>query len=112
MSHHMYPFRVTGRPGDGLTVPLYPEECEPHSGPEIWDREFLARVIPTMDQRQCRGCGLWAIWEHRAITSNLKDGDTIWGPGVVYAGPPGAEPEDMKVLGTTDGFVNRGGRWK
>lgn len=74
----MYPFRVTHRPGDG-TVPRYPQECEPHTGPEDWDQEFLARVIPTMDQRQCRGCGLWAIWTPRAITANLKPGARHYG---------------------------------
>lgn len=109
MSHHMYPFRVTHRPGDGRTVPRYPQECEPHSGPEDWDQEFLARVIPTMDQRQCRGCGLWAIWTPRAITSNLRPGDTIWGEGTVYIGDGRG---GWKVLGTTGRHINRGRRWK
>lgn len=52
---------VRGRP-----VPLEPARCEPHtSSPDgflQWD-EWAKRMGRTHTQRQCRGCGLWAVWE-------------------------------------------------
>lgn len=47
--------------------PQFPEECEPHSpeGPDgygAW-HDWAAQMRRTHVQRQCKGCGLWAIWE-------------------------------------------------
>lgn len=50
---------------DGKTVPLYPDECEPHTvdppGYLQWT-EWAEQMEKTHVQRQCRGCGLWAVW--------------------------------------------------
>jgi len=49
-------------------TPAYPEECEPHTdspaGYLQWS-EWADRMRATCTQRQCRGCGLWAVWEPR-----------------------------------------------
>lgn len=61
------PLRV--RTVHGETVPRYPAECEPHTesprGYLAWD-EWAERMGQTHVQRQCKGCGLWAIWEPKA----------------------------------------------
>lgn len=53
---------------DSHPVPLYPEECEPHTptpaGLQWW--AWSEEMAKTHDQRQCKGCGLWAIWEPRS----------------------------------------------
>ena len=50
----------------GHPVPEFPDECEPHTlDPEgylQWDA-WAERMNRTYAQRQCKGCGLWAIWE-------------------------------------------------
>ena len=52
----------------GRHVPEFPAECEPHTdspdGYLQWD-EWAEKMSRTHVQRQCRGCGLWAIWEPR-----------------------------------------------
>jgi hypothetical protein len=52
----------------GKPVPAHPEDCEPHTaGPGgylAWF-EWVQRMQRTHTQRQCRGCGLWAVWEPR-----------------------------------------------
>lgn len=51
---------------DGSPVPQYPHECEPHTpspdGYLQW-HVWAQRMERTHTQRQCKGCGLWAIWE-------------------------------------------------
>lgn len=50
----------------GHFVPEFPDECEPHtpcpSGYLARD-EWFEKMTETHVQRQCTGCGLWAIWE-------------------------------------------------
>lgn len=50
----------------GESVPEFPDECEPHtpdpSGYLQW-HAWAERMAKTHKQRQCKGCGLWAIWE-------------------------------------------------
>lgn len=50
----------------GRAVPLHPEDCEPHTprpdGYADW-QEWAARMAATHVQRQCRGCGMLAVWE-------------------------------------------------
>lgn len=52
----------------GHPVPLHPEDCEPHTkspkGYLAWDA-WMERMEKTHTQRQCRGCGLWVIWERK-----------------------------------------------
>jgi hypothetical protein len=47
-------------------VPLHPDECEPHTpapaGYLQW-HEWADRMGRTHRPRQCKGCGLWAVWE-------------------------------------------------
>lgn len=46
--------------------PATTPECEPH---EPWPAAYVAcceyadLMMETHTQRQCRGCGLWMIWE-------------------------------------------------
>lgn len=58
------PLRVKAVHGE--TLPRFPDECEPHTevprGYLAWD-EWADEMVRTHVQRQCRGCGLWAIWE-------------------------------------------------
>jgi len=58
------PLRI--RIDHGHPVPLHPEECEPHTeaprGYLAW-QEWAQRMDRTHNARQCRGCGLWVIWE-------------------------------------------------
>lgn len=58
------PLRITWAKGD--PVPAAPDLCEPHTespdGFLQW-HEWAKRMEKTHTQRQCKGCGLWAIWE-------------------------------------------------
>lgn len=53
---------------DGRPVPADPAACEPHTRQPAnylgW-HAWAERMAKTHDQRQCSGCGLWAIWERR-----------------------------------------------
>ena len=62
---------------NGSPVPLDPGKCEPHTkspdGYLQW-HEWSKLRERTHIQRQCRGCGLWSIWEPKApavSTANL-----------------------------------------
>lgn len=70
---------MTDRPGNevplrigwvgGEPVPLAPGDCEPHTeSPEgyLQWHAWAERMAKTHTQRQCRGCGLWAIWEPKS----------------------------------------------
>jgi len=61
------PLRVVATP-QGEYQPKYPAECEPHtpspSGYTQW-HDWADRMARTHRARQCKGCGLWAIWEPR-----------------------------------------------
>jgi hypothetical protein len=51
---------------DGRTVPLEPGNCEPHTpSPRSYLQwgEWADKMRRTHVQRQCRGCGLWEVWE-------------------------------------------------
>lgn len=52
----------------GYPVPVNPAACEPHTpsprGYLEWD-EWAERMEQTHTQRQCKGCGLWSVWEPR-----------------------------------------------
>jgi hypothetical protein len=56
----------------GHPVPAAPDECEPHTeSPDDylpW-HAWAERMDKTHTQRQCRGCGLWAIWKPREVQS-------------------------------------------
>jgi len=60
-------------------VPLYPDECEPHTpdpdGYLQW-HAWAERMAATHVQRQCKGCGLWAIWEPKADTGSPSETDS------------------------------------
>ena len=49
-----------------VTRPATTPECEPH---EPWPEGYVASseyadlMAETRDQRACRGCGLYAVWE-------------------------------------------------
>jgi hypothetical protein len=51
----------------GIPAPEFPAECEPHSpqGPDGYSawHAWAYKLRQTNVQRQCKGCGLWAIWE-------------------------------------------------
>ena len=52
---------VAGRP-----VPIDPAACEPHTPHPDGQADHLqwqTEMMRTHDQRQCKSCGLWAIWE-------------------------------------------------
>ena len=50
----------------GHFVPEFPDECEPHTdsprGYLQW-HAWADEMGRTHTQRQCRGCGLWSVWE-------------------------------------------------
>jgi hypothetical protein len=53
--------------------------CEPHTP---WPPGYIAGsdyadlMMQTHDQRQCRGCGLWAIWEPKpGVPAPTRAGD-------------------------------------
>lgn len=51
---------------NGAIVPEFPDECEPHTpdpkGYVQW-HAWAEEMARTHVQRQCKGCGLYAIWE-------------------------------------------------
>jgi hypothetical protein len=51
---------------NGHFAPEFPGECEPHT-PHPADygahSEWADEMMKTHVQRQCKGCGLWAVWE-------------------------------------------------
>jgi hypothetical protein len=58
----------------GELVILHPEECEPHATEPsgyLANAEWKTEMAKTHVQRQCKGCGLWAIWEPK----QTGDGD-------------------------------------
>lgn len=100
----------------GEMVPEFPGECEiqcVHSDEiraELGDYafiEYLDRMARTRDERQCRGCGRWGIFERRAIPANLPDGSVVRGLGFLFTAT--AEGAWMP-LGLVDGFVQRPAR--
>jgi hypothetical protein len=57
---------------NGSVVPEFPDECEPHTeSPEgyLQWHAWAERMSVTHVPRQCRGCGLWAIWEPKPGTA-------------------------------------------
>ena len=58
----------------GHFVPEFPDECEPHTdsprGYLQW-HDWAERMGRSHVQRQCRGCGLWVVWERRPGASGL-----------------------------------------
>lgn len=68
------PFRI--RWVNGHAVPRFPAECEPHTDSPRGDLQWLAwsdemgwhawvdEMGQTHTQMQCKGCGLWSIWEY------------------------------------------------
>lgn len=67
---NMVPLRIQYVKGE--PVPLNPENCEPHtqspSNYLAWDDDWAERMGKTHVQRQCKGCGLWAIWEPKGAS--------------------------------------------
>lgn len=65
------PLRITMIKGH--PVPLDPANCEPHTespdGYLQW-HAWAERMERTHVQRQCRGCGLWSIWEPKAVAES------------------------------------------
>jgi len=62
------PLRV--RTANGRLVPEHPEECEPHTPcPDGYLQRgaWIEQMSETHVQRQCHGCGLWAVWEPEEI---------------------------------------------
>lgn len=72
--NEIIPFRIVIV--DGRIQPEFPEQCE-HSEPgrpsdDEDVREHVAwalRMQATHNQRQCKGCGLWAVWEVKSDDS-------------------------------------------
>jgi hypothetical protein len=66
----------TSHPKFNVIVPKFPDECEPHtpcpSGYLEWHAWSL-RKSRTHIQRQCKGCGLWAIWEPKPAVAVGRD---------------------------------------
>ena len=58
----------------GHFVPEFPDECEPHTesprGYLQW-HAWADEMGKTRVQRQCKGCGLYAIWEPTARAEEL-----------------------------------------
>lgn len=55
----------------GKFVPEFPGECEPHTpAPSGYGAFFDWAEGMSEDhvQRQCVGCGLWAVWEPKAAS--------------------------------------------
>lgn len=54
----------------GDFVPEFPDECEPHTpdpqGYLQW-HFWAERMAKTHRQRQCKGCGLWAVWDAKPV---------------------------------------------
>jgi hypothetical protein len=52
----------------GYHVPEFPDECEPHTdSPDgyIAFDEWAEEMGRTHVQRQCKGCGLYAVWDRK-----------------------------------------------
>lgn len=67
----------------GRVIAEAPAECEPQCREsdrihgQLEDagyKRYLADRARTRNERQCRGCGRWGIFEPRAITANLPNG--------------------------------------
>ena len=62
---------MSARPSDFRGVPMLTRlpstvDCEPHAPqPQgyVVRAEWMEMMGETHDVRQCRGCGLWLIWE-------------------------------------------------
>lgn len=84
---------------DGTVIPLKPEECEQHTkspaGYLQW-HSWAERMERTHIQRQCRGCGLWSIWEPKE-TSGEKEA-----PGPLAAA---LEPGEILTAGSGRQYV-------
>lgn len=105
---HMYPFRLQDHANEPANRDLCEWECGTSDG--IRDRlgyggyaEYVESMSKTRDERQCRGCGRWGIFEPRAITSNLPDGSVVRGPGIMFINAGAG----WVPVGTVDGFVER-----
>lgn len=64
------PLRVKFVKGSSRPVPEFPDECEPHTPAPDGYMAWWARaeeMAKTHTQRQCRGCGLWAILEPKPV---------------------------------------------
>jgi hypothetical protein len=60
------PLRIKFVKGRSRPVPEDPSLCEPHTpSPENYMGwwAWADKMAETHVNRQCRGCGLWAIWE-------------------------------------------------
>jgi hypothetical protein len=71
---HVVPFRLV--PSGWENVPAYPGECEDqcvlsdqirqHLGYAGFS-DYLRVMAATRDERQCRGCGRWGLFDYRAL---------------------------------------------
>jgi hypothetical protein len=53
-----------------FTPPATTPGCEPHAPrPKgyVAHSEWADLMMETHDQRQCKGCGLWMIWEPKGV---------------------------------------------
>lgn len=53
-----------------ITPPATTPECEPHTphpAAYVANSEWADLMMETHAQRQCNGCGLWAIWEPKEV---------------------------------------------
>lgn len=75
----------------GEHVPTHPDECEPHTpspgGYLAWDA-WAEEKTKTHVQRQCRGCGLYVVWEPKPDAASepvTREFDPDWTipPGVL-----------------------------
>ena len=61
---------------DGHFVPEFPGECEPHTpGPTSylqWGEWADQKAAAGYVQRQCKGCGLWMIWERPGLARSVR----------------------------------------
>jgi hypothetical protein len=60
----------------GKLVPEFPEQCEPHTktpGGYGAFFDFCETMSETHIQRQCLGCGLYAVWEPRLQPAEAID---------------------------------------
>jgi hypothetical protein len=65
-------------PGVSMDTPLATTpDCEPHTAHPsgyIANSEWADMMAETHDQRQCKGCGLWLIWEPKKEPGEIPDG--------------------------------------
>lgn len=96
----VYPMRVK-MDDQSVVVPEFPEQCEwqcLHSDGVrlelgyVGFSEWLDRKYRTRDERQCRGCGRWGIFEYRAILPPKHPTvEVIYGPVTeMWMAPAGA----------------------